>query len=108
MANSENIPTLTELTQQFALRVGSKAAFGKTAKLDLEELGAVYIDATGDNIVVDNRTEDADVTLKMSVDTLTKMGKGELDGMSAYMQGLLVLEGDQSVAMMLGDILTDE
>ena len=107
MADQEKMPTLAELTEQFSLRVKGKKSFGKTAKLAIEALGDVYIDATGSELVIDNRQADADVTLKMSLDTLMKMGTGELDGMSAFMQGLLQLEGDQSVAMSLGDILSD-
>ena len=107
MSDQEKMPTLAELTEQFALRVKGKESFGKTAKLAIEALGDVYIDATGSELVIDNRQADADVTLKMSLDTLMKMGTGELDGMSAFMQGLLQLEGDQSVAMSLGDILSD-
>ena len=106
MTDQNEIPTLAELTEQFKERVGSKKSFGHTAKLDLENYGIVYIDGRGDKIQISNDNQDADVTLKMSVDTLDKMGTGELDGMSAFMQGLLVIEGDQSVAMMLGDVLS--
>lgn len=102
-------PTLNEITEQFKERVTTKKPFGHTAKLVLEGEGAVFIDATDtDNaIVISNEDKDADCTLKMSMDTLEKMGTGELDGMNAFMQGLLVIEGDQNVAMMLGDILAD-
>lgn len=99
--------TLAEITDQFKERAANKASFGGSAKLVLEGEGAIYVDARGDTIVVSNEDKEADVTMGLSLDTLERMGSGELDGVSAFMQGLITIEGDQTIAMKLGDILVD-
>lgn len=99
---AENI---TELTNKFRERVQGKPAFGKKAKIVLTELGAVMLDGTGPTVVVTNQDTAADVTLSMSVDTLKRMQNKELNGMEAFFQGLLTVEGDQAVAMSLADVL---
>ena len=97
--------SLSDLTAKFQQRVQNKPSFGSKAKISIENVGAIMIDGTQDSIRVTNEDSEAAVTLKMSLDTLQKMQNGELNGMEAFFQGLLVVEGDQAVAMSLGDIL---
>lgn len=97
--------TLQELTVKFQQRVQSKPGFGDKAKIQIENVGCITLDGTQETIRVTNDDSETAVTLRMSLDTLEKMQKGELNGMEAFFQGLLVVEGDQAVAMSLGDIL---
>lgn len=97
--------SLQELTMKFQQRVQSKPGFGSKAKILIEDVGCITLDGTHDTIKVTNDNSDTAVTLKMSLETLESMQKGELNGMEAFFQGLLVVEGDQAVAMSLGDVL---
>ena len=99
------VASLAELTAKFQERVENKPGFGSKAKIAITDMGNITLDGTNDVIRVTNDDTEADVTLRMSLDTLTKMQKGELNGMEAFFQGLLVVEGDQAIAMSLGNIL---
>ncbi|WP_421865776.1 SCP2 sterol-binding domain-containing protein [Motiliproteus sp.] len=44
------------------------------------------------------------VTLKMKFDTLQKLGRGELDGMKAFMFGKLKVSGDMALATRLAKL----
>ena len=97
--------SLQSLTAKFQERVQNKTPFHAKAKIVITEVGAIMIDGTSDPITITNNDGDADVTLSMNLDTLTQMQTGKINGMEAFFQGLLTVEGDQSVAMSLGDIL---
>jgi putative sterol carrier protein len=47
----------------------------------------------------------ADTTIKVSWDDWQAMASGSLDGMTAFMQGKLRVEGDMSNAMQLQGVL---
>ena len=99
---------IDELVTKTNKLVSTKPKLNATAKFDLGEFGILYIDGSGDKNIASTDDKDADVTLKLSLETLVKMNTGELDGMSAFFQGLLEVEGDQSVAMGLNDLFTEE
>ena len=97
--------TLQEITDTLSDKLHDKKPFGHSVKFVLTDLGVVVLDGTGDSNHVSNDDVDTDVTLTMSSDTLAKMQQGEMTGMDAFFQGLLSLDGDQSVALQLGEIL---
>ena len=100
--------SIVEITEKLRMHVANKRSFGKKAKIVITGLGAILLDATGEHIEVTNQDITADVTLTMNIDTLQRMQKKEINGMEAFFQGLLSVEGDQGIAMELGDILEAE
>lgn len=77
---------------------------GKTVKLDFGgEEGVVLLD--GKNQTVTEEDQPADTTIKVSWADWQAMAGGQLDGMTAFMQGKLKVEGDMSNAMQLQGVL---
>ena len=75
----------------------------KTVKLDFGPEGVVMLD--GKNNQVTEEDGAADTTIKVSWEDWQAMSDGKLDGMTAFMQGKLKVEGDMSNAMQLQGVL---
>ena len=56
-------------------------------------------------VVNDGATADATTTLRMSEQDFLNLVNGELNPVSAFMQGLIKIDGDMSVAMQLQKLL---
>lgn len=78
------------------------AGFDGTAKFKIEGEGAIVIDANGARAGDDA----ADVTLSADADTFQSILEGDLNATSAFMQGKLTVDGDMSMAMQLGSVLS--
>lgn len=76
---------------------------GKKVKLDFGDEGSVMLDGVAGTVSED--TGDADTTLKVAWSDWKDMADGKLDGMTAFMQGKLKVEGDMSNAMQLQGVL---
>jgi putative sterol carrier protein len=77
---------------------------GKKVKLDFGPEGAVMLDGTANAVTEDEGA--ADTTIKVAWDDWQAMSEGRLDGMTAFMQGKLRVEGDMSAAMQLQGVLS--
>ena len=55
--------------------------------------------------VVSNDDQDAQCTLKMTLEDFIAMRNGEMDGMTAFMSGKLKVEGDMGIAMKLQSVI---
>ena len=76
---------------------------GKKVKLDFGTEGAVMLDGTANAVTEDDGA--ADTTIKVAWSDWEAMRDGKLDGMTAFMQGKLRVEGDMSAAMQLQGVL---
>ena len=90
---------------EMATRLNDAQAFlpGKRVKLDFGDQGVVMLDGAGSN--VNEEDGDADTTIKVAWQDWEDMAAGKLDGMTAFMQGKLKVEGDMSNAMQLQGVL---
>jgi putative sterol carrier protein len=90
---------------EMAARLNQAQAFlpGKRVKLDFGETGVVMLDGTAQKVSEEDGP--ADTTIKVSWDDWQAMASGSLDGMTAFMQGKLRVEGDMSNAMQLQGVL---
>ena len=78
--------------------------YGFVGDIDDEcERIAVMLDGVGNAVTEDNG--DADTTIKVAWSDWQDMTQGKLDGMTAFMQGKLQVEGDMSNAMQLQGVL---
>ena len=97
---------LIKVTESISKRVSDKPAFGHKVKLVLTDVGTVFLDGTGDGNVVSNENhDDADLTLETTYQVMQELDKGQMDAFSAYMQGKLSIEGDQSIAVAFGSLI---
>ncbi len=94
--------TKTEL----AAKMGENQAWlpGKRVKLDFGSEGVVMLDGQANQVTEEDGA--ADTTLKVAWEDWQQMAAGQLDGMTAFMQGKLKVEGDMSNAMQLQGVLS--
>ncbi|HEX8444943.1 MAG TPA: SCP2 sterol-binding domain-containing protein [Allosphingosinicella sp.] len=76
---------------------------GKRVKIDFGPEGALMLDGQANQVTEQDGT--ADTTIKVSWADWEAMSSGQLDGMTAFMQGKLKVEGDMSAAMQLQGVL---
>jgi len=77
---------------------------GKTVKIDFGDGGVLLLDGVANKVT--ETDGDADTTIKVAWPDWEALSSGQLDGMTAFMQGKLRVEGDMSNAMQLQGILT--
>jgi putative sterol carrier protein len=77
---------------------------GKRVKIDFGEEGAVMLDGVANQVSEDAGA--ADTVIKVSWADWQALSSGQLDGMTAFMQGKLKVEGDMSAAMQLQGVLS--
>ena len=90
---------------EMAARLNEANAYlpGKRVKLDFGDDGVVLLDGVGNAVTeVDG---EADTTIKVAWADWQDMADGKLDGMTAFMQGKLRVEGDMGNAMQLQGVL---
>jgi putative sterol carrier protein len=91
---------------EMAAALNDKQAWlpGKRVKLDFGgEQGVVLLDGVAGAVTEEDGP--ADTTIKVAWEDWEKMRDGTLDGMTAFMQGKLRVEGDMSNAMQLQGVL---
>jgi putative sterol carrier protein len=90
---------------EMAAALNEKSAWlpGKTVKIDFGPEGVVMLDGKNNQVSEDDGA--ADTTIKVAWDDWQAMSDGKLDGMTAFMQGKLKVEGDMSNAMQLQGVL---
>ncbi len=76
---------------------------GKRVKLDFGSEGSVMLDGVANTATDEDGA--ADTTIKVDWADWEAMSSGQLDGMTAFMQGKLKVEGDMSNAMQLQSVL---
>ncbi|MFN0084139.1 MAG: SCP2 sterol-binding domain-containing protein [Blastocatellia bacterium] len=104
MAEESKELTVEEFTEGFRRRVADRT-LGTNIKFAFDEGGIIFIDGRSTPNTVSNEDAPADVTLKMSLETLNKLHRKEVNGMTAFMSGKVKLEGDMMAAMKLDQIL---
>ncbi|MBL4790401.1 MAG: SCP2 sterol-binding domain-containing protein [Kordiimonadaceae bacterium] len=98
--------TLEEMTTEMRNRVGSHSPLAAIIKFDFGDDGVIRIDGKASPTVVDNADSEADCTVKVTKDNFIQIAGGNMNAQMAFMTGKLRVEGDMSLAMQLGSILS--
>jgi putative sterol carrier protein len=98
--------TVAELTDGMRQRLGENSGLNAAIKFIFDDGGIIFIDGKSVPNSVTNEDHPADVTLRMSVETLNKLRRKELNAMMAVMTGAIKLEGDPMAAMKLDQLLS--
>jgi putative sterol carrier protein len=90
---------------EMAAKLNESKAFvpGKRVKLDFGGEGVVMLDGVAQSVTEEDGP--AETTIKVAWSDWQDMADGKLDGMTAFMQGKLAVEGDMSNAMQLQGVL---
>lgn len=91
--------TLDECAAAIRSKVGDDSGLNATLKFDCGEAGSIYVDGKALPNTVDNRGDDADCTVGITLDNLAAMLRGELEPATGFMTGRLKVAGDMSVAL---------
>lgn len=105
MADEKNDLGVVEFTEGIRERIGENSGLDAVIKFAFDEGGVIFIDGRSVPNIVSNEDLPADVTLKMSLDTMNKLYRKETNGMMAFMSGKIKLEGDMMVAMKVDQVL---
>ncbi len=92
--------------QELAQKMQENQAWvpGKRVKIDFGGAeGVVMLDGNANQVTEEDGA--ADTTIRVSWADWEAMSSGQLDGMTAFMQGKLKVEGDMSSAMQLQGVL---
>jgi len=98
--------TLEKITEEMRGRVGAHSPISAIIKFDFGDDGMVRIDGKSSPTVIDNEDSEADCTVKVTMDNFIQIAEGNLNPQMAFMTGKLRVEGDMSLAMQLGSILS--
>lgn len=90
---------------EMAARLNAANAWlpGKKVKIDFGSEGVVMLDGAAQQVT--EQDGPADTTIKVAWSDWQDLASGKLDGMTAFMQGKLAVEGDMSNAMQLQGVL---
>lgn len=100
---SKVTPLLDEMKSRFD--ADAAADMDNTFQYDIKDEGSWLVTVSdGTCTIAEGGSEDADVTLAMSVETLQGILSGETDGMEAFTSGDLQASGDIMLATRLTDL----
>ena len=94
--------TKTEMAEKLA--AANAWLPGKRVKIDFGADGIVMLDGVADTVSEEDGA--ADTTIRIAWADWEAMNSGQLDPMTAFMQGRLKVEGDMSIAMQLQGVLS--
>jgi putative sterol carrier protein len=93
--------TVAEFTDAVRERLGNNAGLDTTIKFVFDSGEVVFIDGRSVPNAVSNSDSPADVTLRLSVETLNQLYRKELNPMMGVMSGKIKIEGNPMAAMKL-------
>jgi putative sterol carrier protein len=99
--------SLETVTEAIKAKMLMAAGLDAKVKFDFDEDGVIFVDATQNPPEVSHDDEEADCTLKCSLDTFQAMMDGTQDPTMAFMMGKLKVDGSMGLAMKLNSIIED-
>ena len=96
--------SLDDLAEKLPARLNG---FNHTLKLDFDEDGVLFVDATQSPPVVTKSDDESEVTLTTSLETFEKILAGQQDPNLAFMMGKLKVKGSMGLALKLNSMLED-
>lgn len=99
--------SLEMVTEKIKSKMAMAAGLDAKVKFDFADDGVIFIDATQTPAEVSHDDEEADCTLKCSLDTFKALMDGTQDPTMAFMMGKLKVDGSMGLAMKLNSIIED-
>lgn len=99
--------SLETVTEKIKSKMALAAGLDAKVKFDFDDDGVIFVDATQNPPTVSHEDEEADCTLKCSLDTFKALMEGTQDPTMAFMMGKLKVDGSMGLAMKLNSIIED-
>ena len=99
--------SLETVTEKIKSKMALAAGLDAKVKFDFADDGVIFVDATQNPPIVSHDDEEADCTLKCSLDTFKALMEGTQDPTMAFMMGKLKVDGSMGLAMKLNSIIED-
>lgn len=99
--------SLEKVTQSIKGKMALAAGLDAKVKFDFGDDGLIYVDATQSPPEVSHEDNEADCTLKCSLETFKGFMEGTQDPTMAFMMGKLKVDGSMGLAMKLNSIIED-
>lgn len=99
--------TLETVTEAIKAKMALAAGLDAKVKFDFDEDGCIFVDATQNPPEISNEDEEADCTLKCSLEVFKGLMAGTQDPTMAFMMGKLKVDGSMGLAMKLNSIIED-
>jgi putative sterol carrier protein len=99
--------SLEEVTQAMKSKMALASGLDAKVKFDFGDDGVIFVDATENPPELSHDDEDADCTLRCSLDTFKGFMAGTQDPTMAFMMGKLKVDGSMGLAMKLNAIIED-
>ncbi len=99
--------SLETISDTLNARARDLAGLNARVVFDMGDEGAITVDATATPPAVTEGAEDADVTIRLSVENLEKLLAGDLNPTLAYTMGKLKIDGSMGVAMKIAALLDE-
>jgi putative sterol carrier protein len=99
--------SLEEVTEAMRAKISMAAGLDAKVKFDFADDGVIFVDATQNPAEISHEDNEADCTLKCSLDTFKGLMNGSKDPTMSFMMGKLKVEGSMGLAMKLNSIIED-
>ena len=99
--------SLDSVTEAIKSKMAMAAGLDAKVKFDFDEDGQIFIDATQSPPSISHDDEEADCTIKCTLETFQGMMDGTIEPAMAFMVGKLKVEGSAGLAMKLSSIIED-
>ncbi len=98
--------TVDQFAAGVRYKLGGNSGLDATIKFVFDCGSVVYLDGKSSPNVVHHNDDPADVTLRLSIETVNKLYRQELNPMMAVMSGKIKIEGNAMAAMKLGQVFS--
>ena len=99
--------SLETITEAIKGKMARASGLDAKVKFDFDEDGMIFVDATQNPPTISHEDEEADCTLRCSIDTFQGFMDGTQDPTMAFMMGKLKVDGSMGLAMKLNAIIEE-
>lgn len=97
--------SLESVTEAMRAKMAMAAGLDAKVKFDFGDDGVIFVDATQNPPELSHEDNEADCTLKCTLDTFKGLMDGSQDPTMAFMMGKLKVDGSMGLAMKLNSII---
>jgi len=99
--------SLETVTEEIRAKMAMAAGFEHKVKFNFGDDGVIFVDSTHSPALISHDDNEAECTLKCSIETFQGFMNGTQDPTMAFMMGKLKVDGSMGLALKLNSIIED-